>query len=150
MCAADLVRLAAGLFRDGDGGVGEGRAEVVGDDVVGGAGGAVGAGVSADGEVTGGDDGVALGQAVEGVLGGLAEDGDPIVGGWPVDPVALSVADPVGDGDVEVGVGLAGVFAVAAVGVSGEVAFDDDVTGHAALLTVPDPMVGPGGCGGDL
>src|ERR1700712_4093341 len=144
----NLVRGAAGLFRNGDGGVGEGGAEVVGDDVVGGAGGAVGAGVGADGEVAGGDDGVALGQAVEGVLRGFAEDGDPVVGGWSVDPVALVVAGPVGDGDVEVGVGLTGVFAVAAVGVAGEVAFDDDVTGHAALLGLLD-LGGPG-VGGDL
>jgi len=113
-------------------------------------GGAVGAGVIADGEFAGGDNGVAFGQAVEGVFRGFAEDGDPVVGGWPVDPVALAALDPVGDGDVEVGVGLAGVFAVAAVGVSGEVAFDDDVTGHAALLTVRTLLAGPGGCGGDL
>src|SRR5664279_2765093 len=65
---------------------------------------------------------------------GLAEHGDPVARGRPVDPVALVVAGPVGDGDVEVGMGLAGVLAVPAGGVAGEVAFDDDVTGHAALL----------------
>src|SRR6478736_1411958 len=130
--------LARGLGVDRDGGVGECGSEVVGGDFVGDAGGAVGAGVAADGEFTGRDDGVALGQAVEGVFCGFAEDGDPVVGGGSVDPFALVVAGPVGDGDVEVGVGLAGVFAVAAVGVAGEVAFDDDVTGHAALLGVWD------------
>ena len=58
--------LVGRLGVDGDGGVGECCSEVVGDDVVGGAGGAVGAGVGADGEVAGDQDGVALGEAVEG------------------------------------------------------------------------------------
>jgi len=126
--------LSAGLGVDGDACVGECCSEVVGDDFVGDAGGAVGAGVVADGEFAGGDDGVAFGEAVEGVLCGFAKGGDPVVGGWSVFPFTLVVADAVGDGDDEVGVGLAGVFAVPTVGVAGEVAFDDDVTGHAALL----------------
>src|ERR1700712_1243178 len=91
-----------GLGFDGDAGVGECCSEVVGDDFVGGAGGAVGAGVVADGELSGGDDGVAFGEAVEGVFGGFAEGGDPVVGGGSVDPFALVVPDAVGDGDVEV------------------------------------------------
>lgn len=88
----------------------------VGDDVVGDAGGAVGAGVGADDQFAGGDDGVAFGEAVEGIFRGFAEGGDPVVGGGSVDPFPVGGADAVGDGDVEVGVGLAGVFAVAAVG----------------------------------
>jgi len=54
---------------------------------------------------------VALGEAVGGVPRSFAEDGDPIVGGRPIDPVAMVVAGAVVDGDVEVGVGLAGVLA---------------------------------------
>jgi hypothetical protein len=56
---------------------------VVGDDFVGDAGGAVGAGVVTDDEFTGGDDGIALVEAVEGVLCGFPEDGDAVVGGGP-------------------------------------------------------------------
>ena len=59
--------LGCRLGVDGDSGVGECCSEVVGDDFVGDAGGAVGAGVVADGEFAGGDDGVSLVEAVEGV-----------------------------------------------------------------------------------
>src|SRR5450755_1305387 len=87
--------VCCGLGVDGDGVVGQGGSEVVGDDLLGDTGGAVGAGVGTDGEVAGDDDGVALGEAVGGVFGGLAEDGDPVVGGRSIDPVALVVAGAV-------------------------------------------------------
>lgn len=80
------------------------------------------------------DNDVALGEAGGGVLCSGSEHGDPVEGDRAVG-VAVVCLDAVVHPDVEAGVGLAAVLALAQGGRVGQVAFDDDVAAHSGAAS---------------